>query len=63
MHMKTSLPNVSLSGRVSREVERERHEKTMIDEARAGLAPGDELRNKDARENASASTLKRSLDR
>jgi hypothetical protein len=61
--MKTSLPNFSPSARVSREVERERHEKMMIDEARAGLAPGDELRSKDARQNASSSNLKRSLDR
>jgi hypothetical protein len=61
--MQTSLPSVSLSGRVSREVERERHEKTTIDEARARLAAGDEFRSKDARENASSSRLKRSLDR
>lgn len=61
--MKTSLPNVSFKGRVNREVERERHEKTMIDEARAGLAPGDELRSKDARENASSGNLKRAPGR
>lgn len=61
--MKTSLPHVSPSGRVNREVERERHEKTMIDEARAGLAPGDELRSKDARENASSGSLRRSAGR
>jgi hypothetical protein len=61
--MKTSLPNVTRSGRVSREVERERHEKTMIDEARAGLAPGDEFRSKDARENASSGSLKRAPGR
>jgi hypothetical protein len=60
--MKTSLPSVSPSGRVSRELERERREKTMLDEARAGLASGDEFRAKDARENASASNLKRSFD-
>ncbi|HEU5437007.1 MAG TPA: hypothetical protein VFU95_11350 [Telluria sp.] len=58
--MKTSLPNVSFNGRVSREVERERHEKEMVDEARVGLAPGDEFRSKDARENASSGNLKRS---
>ncbi|HEX9172458.1 MAG TPA: hypothetical protein VF861_07340 [Telluria sp.] len=57
--MKPSLPNVSPSGRLDREVERERHEKTMIDEARAGLAPGDEFRSKDARENASSGNLNR----
>lgn len=61
--MKTSFPNVSPSGRVNREVERERHEKMMIDETRAGLAPGDDLRTKDARENESAFNLKRSLAR
>lgn len=57
--MKPSLPHVSPSGRVDREVERERHEKTMIDETRAGLAPGDEFRSKDARENASSGNLNR----
>lgn len=61
--MNTSLPKVSPGARVNREVERERHEKTMIDEARAGLAPGDELRSKDARANPSSGNLRRSAGR
>lgn len=46
--------------RIDREVERERHERTLNDEARAGLALDDEFRLKDARESMNSSTLRRS---
>jgi hypothetical protein len=49
----------SLNGRLEREVERERHERELHDEMRAGLAATDDLRAKDARENADAVNLKR----
>jgi hypothetical protein len=49
----------SLNGRIEREVERERHERELNDELRAGLAPADDLRTKDAREHAGAVGLKR----
>lgn len=45
--------------RVEREIERERHERTLHDEARAGLAPDDEFRTKDARESTNSSKLRR----
>ena len=48
------------AGRVERELARERHERALHDEARAGLAPlEDEFRLKDARERADACNLKR----
>ncbi|SFB88568.1 hypothetical protein [Massilia yuzhufengensis] len=46
-------------GRVAREVERERHERALHDEARAGLATSEEFRTKDARERADTGNLKR----
>lgn len=49
----------SPSKRVEREVERERHERMLNDEARAGLSASEELRIKDARENAGAANLRR----
>lgn len=49
----------SAGGRVEREVERERHERVLNDEARAGLSVSEELRLKDARENASAANVRR----
>jgi len=45
--------------RVDREVARERHERTLNDDARAGLAQGDEFRMKDARESMNSSNLRR----
>lgn len=45
--------------RIAREIERERHERSLHDEARAGLAPADDLRTKDARERPDTSNLKR----
>jgi hypothetical protein len=49
----------SLGGRVEREVERERRERMLHDELRAGMSAADDLRAKDARENAGAANLKR----
>ena len=46
--------------RVDREVERERHERQLLDEARAHLAADDEFRLKDARESMNSSMLRRS---
>ena len=45
--------------RIDREVERERHERTLNDDARAGLALDDEFRMKDARESMNSSNLRR----
>jgi hypothetical protein len=46
--------------RVEREIARERHERSLHDETRAGLAPDDEFRMKDARESMNSSKLRRS---
>jgi hypothetical protein len=45
--------------RIEREIERERHERVLHDEQRAGLAADEEFRNKDAREQRGAVSLKR----
>ena len=47
------------SGRIAREVARERHERALHDEVRAGLAPLDDLRTKDARERADTGNFAR----
>jgi hypothetical protein len=57
--MTTKLPDASLSMRIEREIERERHERLLHDEQRAGLAADEEFRNKDAREQRGAVSLKR----
>jgi hypothetical protein len=49
----------SPGGRVEREVEREMSERARNDETRTGLSVMDELRVKDARENAGAANLRR----
>lgn len=56
--MKPLLPDQEHQ-RVDREVERERHERTLNDEARAGLGLDDELRLKDARESLNSAHLRR----
>ena len=61
--MSTKLPNASLKSRLEREVERERHERQLHDERRAGIAADEEFRNKDAREQAGAVGLKRPTGR
>jgi len=55
----TTLPNASLNARVEREIERERHERLLHDEQRAGLFVDEQFRIKDARERAGAVSLKR----
>ncbi|MFC4931052.1 hypothetical protein [Massilia sp. GCM10023247] len=57
--MKPLLPDQEHQ-RVDREVERERHERTLNDEARSGLALDDEFRLKDARESMNSAQLRRS---
>jgi hypothetical protein len=61
--MSTKLPNASLNSRLEREVERERHERQLHDERRAGIAADEEFRNKDVREQAGAVGLKRPTGR
>ena len=56
--MKPLLPDQEHM-RVDREVERERHERTLNDDARAGLAVDEEFRLKDARESTNSSNLRR----
>jgi hypothetical protein len=50
----------SPDGRVERELERERRERMLHDDERTGLSLSEELRIKDARENAGAANLRRS---
>ncbi len=56
--MKTT-PDVTLRERLEREVERERHERLLRDEERAGLAVDDEFRLKDVRENMGSVKIRR----
>ena len=55
----STRPVDSLGRRVEKEVERERRERALHDELRSGAAPLEDLRTKDARENASAAGLRR----
>ena len=57
--MTTKLQDARLGARLEREIERERHERLLHDEQRAGLAADEEFRNKDAREQRGAVSLKR----
>jgi methionine synthase II (cobalamin-independent) len=57
--MTSKLADLELNRRLARELERERHERALHDEQRAGLAVDEEFRRKDARENPGASKLKR----
>jgi hypothetical protein len=57
--MTTKLQDARLGARLEREIERERHERLLHDEQRAGLAADEEFRNKDAREQRGAVCLKR----
>ena len=61
--MSTKLPNAALNTRLEREVERERHERHLHDEWRAGIAADEEFRNKDVREQAGSVSLKRPTGR
>jgi hypothetical protein len=62
MTMKTT-PDVTLRERLEREVQRERHERVLHDEERAGLAVNDEFRLKDARENMGSVKIRRARER
>ena len=62
MTMKTT-PDVTLRERLEREVQRERHERVLHDEERAGLAVDDEFRLKDARENMGSVKIRRAKGR
>jgi hypothetical protein len=53
------MPDRAPNTRLERELERERHERLLHDEQRAGLAADEEFRIKDAREHAGAVSLKR----
>ena len=57
--MKPLLPDQEHT-RVDREVEREHHERTLNDDAKAGLGADDEFRMKDARESTNSTHLRRS---
>lgn len=57
---RTSKPaDLDMNRRLAREIERERHERVLHDEQRAGLAVDEEFRLKDARENPEGSSVKR----
>ena len=60
--MKTT-PDVTIRERLEREVQRERHERLLHDEERAGLAVDDEYRLKDARENMGSVKVRRARGR
>lgn len=60
--MKTT-PDVTLRERLEREVQRERQERVLHDEERAGLAVDDEFRLKDARENMGSVKIRRARER
>jgi hypothetical protein len=53
----------SASSRIARELERERRERELQDEARARLDTQDEFRTKDARERIDTCSLKRPAGR
>ena len=57
--MTTRLLYASLGTPLEREIERERHERLLHDEQRAGLFVDEQFRIKDAREQAGAVSLKR----
>jgi hypothetical protein len=57
--MNMKQPEASLAARLERELERERHERELLDEQRAGLAVDEDYRIKDARENKGLVGLKR----
>lgn len=57
--MKSTLPKDSLNERLERECERERHERALNDEQRAGICSEAEFRSKDAREKTGLVNVKR----
>ena len=61
--MTSKLPRMDTIDRIAREVARERHERALHDEARAGLAGSDDFRIKDARESMNGTHAKRTPGR
>jgi hypothetical protein len=61
--MTSKLPSKDTNDRIACEVERERHERTLHDDARVGLAGSDEFRVKDARESMNGNKVKRAPGR
>lgn len=59
---KPDLDDVPRS-RIAREIARERRERSLHDELRAGLAPLDDLRSKDARERGDTGNFLRNQGR
>lgn len=57
--MATNERSAAPEGRIAREIERERHERNLHDDARMGVDTPEDLRTKDARERADSSRLKR----
>ena len=55
----SKLADLEMNLRLAREIERERHERVLHDEERAGLALDEEFRLKDARENPEGAGLRR----
>lgn len=47
------------TSRIERELERERHEHAINQEAKAGLSPAENERSKDARENSESGKVRR----
>lgn len=58
-----NTPGQSSPARLDREVEREMEERHKNDDARSGISSDDDLRAKDARDNASSGTLNRQRSR
>lgn len=61
--MSKKMFDAGLNQRLEREVERERRERELLDEQRAGLAADEEFRIKDAREQRGSVCLKRAPGR
>jgi hypothetical protein len=61
--MTNKLPDLETDARLKRELERERHERALHDEQRAGLAVDEDFRLKDARENSGSTKRRRPVGR
>jgi hypothetical protein len=61
--MTSKLPSKDTIDRIAREVERERHERVLHDEARTGCSCSDDFRIKDARESMNGNKVKRTPGR
>jgi len=61
--MTNKLPDPETNARLARELERERQERALHDEERAGLAVDEQFRLKDARENTGSVRRRRPVGR